>query len=75
MFMKKLGFLRLFTCLPLIALILPNVTESLMNPNYKVSLLHVIVAAALVAVIGICSVIIYYLQKQELKVQYQRNKN
>ena len=75
MFMKKLGFLRLFTCLPLIALIIPNVTESLMNPNYIIPLLHVTVAAALVAVVGICSVIIYYLQKQELKVQYHRNKN
>jgi cytochrome bd-type quinol oxidase subunit 1 len=73
--MKKLGLLRLFTCLPLIAIIIPNITESLINPNYQVPLIHVISGAALVAVVGICTVIIYYLQKQQLKVQYQRNKN
>lgn len=73
--MKKLGLLRLFVCLPLIALIIPNITESLMNPNYEVPLIHVIAGAALIAVIGICTVLIYYLQKQSLKVQYQRNKN
>jgi len=73
--MKKLGLLRLFICLPLIALIIPNVTESLINPNYKVPLIHVIAGAALVAAIAICTIIIYYLQKQQLKVQYQRNKN
>ncbi|GAA3972488.1 hypothetical protein [Mucilaginibacter dorajii] len=73
--MKKLGLLRLFVCLPLIALIIPNITESLMNPNYEVPLIHVIAGAALIAIIGICTVLIYYLQKQSLKVQYQRNKN
>jgi hypothetical protein len=73
--MKKLGLLRLFVCLPLIALIIPNITESLMNANYEVPLIHVIAGAALIAVIGICTVLIYYLQKQNLKVQYQRNKN
>jgi len=73
--MKKLGLLRLFTCLPLIAIIIPNITESLINPNYLVPLIHVIAGAALVAIIGICTIIIYYLQKQQLKVQYQRNKN
>lgn len=73
--MKKLGLLRLFTCLPLIAIIIPNITESLINPDYKIPLIQVIAAAALVAVIGICSVIIYYLQKRQLKAQYQRNKN
>jgi ABC-type enterochelin transport system permease subunit len=73
--MKKLGLLRLFACLPLIALIIPNITEALMNPNYHVPVLHIIAGAALVAVIGICTVIITYLEKQELKVQYQRNKH
>jgi hypothetical protein len=73
--MKKLGLLRLFVCLPLIALIIPNITESLMNANYEVPLIHVIAGAALIAVIGICTILIYYFQKQNLKVQYQRNKN
>ncbi|WP_439698772.1 hypothetical protein ACFGVS_11855 [Mucilaginibacter sp. AW1-7] len=73
--MKKLGLLRLFICLPLIALIIPNVTESLINPNYQVPIIHIIAGAALVAAIAICTIIIYYLQKQQLKVQYQRNKN
>jgi len=73
--MKKLGLLRLFACLPLIALIIPNITESLMNADYQVPLIHVIGGAALIAIIGICTIIIYYLQKQSLKVQYERNKN
>ncbi|MDN3582720.1 hypothetical protein [Mucilaginibacter flavus] len=73
--MEKLGLLRLFLCLPLIALIIPNITEALINPNYEVPLIYVIAGAALVAVIGICTVVIYYLQKQVLKVQYQRHKN
>lgn len=73
--MKKLGLLRLFTCLPLIALIIPNITEALMNPTYQVPLLHVITGAALVTIIGICTLFMYYLQKQAFKVPQQRNKN
>jgi phosphate starvation-inducible membrane PsiE len=72
--MKKLGLLRLFVCLPLIALMIPNITESFMNSNYHIPLTHFIASAALMAVIGMCTAMIYYLQKRELKMQYKRDK-
>ncbi|SDE90498.1 hypothetical protein SAMN05216464_110254 [Mucilaginibacter pineti] len=73
--MKKIGLLRLFACLPLIALAIPDGTELLMNPDYRVPALHIVTGAALVAVIGICTFIIKHLKKQTLKVQYQHHKN
>jgi hypothetical protein len=71
--MKKLGFLRLFSCLPLIAIIIPDITETFINPDFKLPFFHIIAGAALVAIIGICTLIIRYQKKQELKVQYQRS--
>jgi hypothetical protein len=71
--MKKLSYLRLFSCLPLIAVIIPDVTETLINPEFKLPFFHVVTGAALVAIIGICTLIIRHQKKQELKVQYQRS--
>jgi len=71
--MKKLSYLRLFSCLPLIAVIIPDVTETLINPGFKLPFFHVVTGAALVAIIGICTLIIRFQKKQELKVQYQRS--
>lgn len=71
--MKKLGFLRLFSCLPLIAIIIPDVTETFINPDFKIPFIHVVSGAALVAIIGICTLIIRRQKKQNLKVQYQRS--
>jgi len=71
--MKKLSYLRLFSCLPLIAVIIPDVTETLINPGFELPFFHVVTGAALVAIIGICTLIIRFQKKQELKVQYQRS--
>ena len=71
--MKKLSYLRLFSCLPLIAVIIPDVTETFINPSFKLPFFHVVTGAALVAIIGTCTVIIRYQKKQELKVQYQHS--
>ncbi|WEA02953.1 hypothetical protein [Mucilaginibacter sp. SJ] len=68
--MKKLGFLRLFSCLPLIAIIIPDITETLINPEFKVPFTHVVASAALISIIGICTLIIRYQKKQGLKMQY-----
>jgi hypothetical protein len=70
--MKKLGLLRLFSCLPLIAIIIPDVTETLINHDFQLPFFHIVASAALVAIIGICTIIIRYQKKQGLKVQYQR---
>jgi hypothetical protein len=71
--MKKLSYLRLFSCLPLIAVIIPDVTETFINPGFKLPFFHVVAGAALVAIIGTCTLIIRYQKKQELKLQYQHS--
>jgi hypothetical protein len=69
--MKKLSYLRLFSCLPLIAIIIPDITETYINPDFKLPFFHIIAGAALVTIIGTCTLIIRYQKKQGLKVQYQ----
>ncbi|UOE51436.1 hypothetical protein MTO98_10140 [Mucilaginibacter sp. SMC90] len=71
--MKKLIYLRLFCCLPLIAIILPDITETFINPGFKLPFFHITAGSAFIAVIGICTLIIRYQKKQELKVQYQQS--
>ncbi|SEN55342.1 hypothetical protein SAMN05192574_103502 [Mucilaginibacter gossypiicola] len=71
--MKKLGFLRLFSCLPLIAIIIPDTTETFINPDFKIPFIHVVFDAAFIAIIGICTLIIRRQKKQDLKIQYQRS--
>jgi hypothetical protein len=71
--MKKLSYLRLFSCLPLIAIIIPDITETFINPGFELPFFHVVAGAAFVAIIGTCTLIIRYQKKQELKVQYQHS--
>jgi hypothetical protein len=51
---------------------MPDITETLINPDFKLPFFHIVAGAALVAIIGICTLIIRYQKKQELKVQYQQ---
>jgi hypothetical protein len=69
--MKKLSLLRLFSCLPLIAVIIPDVTEAMINRDFKLPFFHIVTGAALIAMIITCTLIIRYLKKQQ--VQYQHS--
>ena len=71
--MKKLSFLRLFSCLPLIAIIIPDVTELIINNEFKLPFFHIIAGAMLVLMIMVCTLVIRYLKKQQaLAVRYQQ---
>ncbi|WP_162996475.1 hypothetical protein [Mucilaginibacter celer] len=71
--MKKLSLLRLFSCLPLIAIIIPDVTELIINNQFKLPFFHIISGAMLIVTIVICTLVIRYLKKQQqVKMQYQQ---
>jgi len=69
--MKKFSLLRLFSCLPLIAIIIPDATEAMINSEFVLPFFHIVAGAALIAMIIICTLIIRYLKKQQ--VQYQHS--